>query len=130
MMDETASVAGVCVIAAILAVLLKQYCREHAMFCVIAACVTIGLAAMVSLTPIAEHVQKLFAETGLPEGYLSTLWKALGICYLTGIASDLCLDCGESALAHPAELWGRISLVLLSLPLLESLLQLVTEVLT
>ena len=57
MMDETASVAGVCVIAAILAVLLKQYCREHAMFCVIAACVTIGLAAMVSLTPIAELIR-------------------------------------------------------------------------
>ena len=43
---------------------------------------------------------------------------------------DLCQDCGESALAKTVELWGRLSLVLLSLPLLETLLRTVTEVLS
>lgn len=130
MMEDAASVAGVCVTSAILAVLLRQYCREQGLFCVIAACVTIGIATVVSLSPVADRIRSLFAATGLPETYLSILWKALGVCYLTGIAADLCQDCGESALAHVAELWGRISLVLLSLPLLEALLQTVTEVLT
>lgn len=74
--------------------------------------------------------QALFERTNLPSAYLTILWKALGICYLTGIAGDLCQDCGESALARTVELWGRLSLVLLSLPLLETLLQMVTEVLS
>lgn len=69
-------------------------------------------------------------KTSLPAAYLEILWKALGICYITGIAGDLCQDCGESALAKTVELWGRLSLVLLSLPLLETLLRTVTEVLS
>lgn len=130
MIEETVTVAAVCIIAAIFATLLKQYCREHALFCVIGACTAVGIAAVAYLTPIAESVGTLFAKTGLPDTYLDVLWKALGICYLTGIAGDLCQDCGESALARTVELWGRLSLVLLSLPLLETLLQTVTEVLT
>lgn len=130
MIGETATAAAVCIVAAIFATLLKQYCREQALFCVIGACVAVGIAAIAYLTPIAERVSALFQRTGLPDAYLEILWKALGICYLTGIAGDLCQDCGESALARTVELWGRLSLVLLSLPLLETLLQTVTEVLT
>ena len=110
--------------------LLKQYCREHALFCVRGACAAVGIAAAAYLTPIVSQMQELFAKTSLPAAYLEILWKALGICYITGIAGDLCQDCGESALAKTVELWGRLSLVLLSLPLLETLLRTVTEVLS
>ena len=89
-----------------------------------------GLAAAAYLTPIAATLNELFQKTALPSAYLEILWKALGICYLTGIAGDLCQDCGESALAHMAELWGRFSLLLLALPLLQTLLETVTEVMT
>lgn len=130
MIGETGTAAAVCIIAAIFATLLKQYNREHGMFCVIAACVTVGAALITYLSPIADRMQALFVQTGLPQTYLEILWKALGVCYLTGIAGDLCRDCGESALAQMAELWGRLSLVLLSLPLLETLLETVTEVLS
>lgn len=129
MIGETATAAAVCITAAIFATLLKQYCREHALFCAIGACVAVGIAAVAYLTPIAESVNALFQKTGLPEAYLEILWKALGICYITGIAGDLCQDCGETALARTVELWGRLSLVLLALPLLETLLNTVTEVL-
>ena len=117
MIDETVTAAAVCITAAIFSTLLKQYCREHALFCVLGACAAVGIAAAAYLTPIVSQMQEI-------------LWKALGICYITGIAGDLCQDCGESALAKTVELWGRLSLVLLSLPLLETLLRTVTEVLS
>ncbi len=130
MIEETVTAAAVCITAAIFSTLLKQYCREHALFCVIGACAAVGIAAAAYLTPVVWQMQALFERTNLPSAYLTILWKALGICYLTGIAGDLCQDCGESALARTVELWGRLSLVLLSLPLLETLLQMVTEVLS
>lgn len=130
MIEETVTAAAVCITAAIFSTLLKQYCWEHALFCVIGACAAVGIAAAAYLTPVVSQMQALFERTNLPSAYLTILWKALGICYLTGIAGDLCQDCGESALARTVELWGRLSLVLLSLPLLETLLQMVTEVLS
>ncbi|MCD7958172.1 MAG: stage III sporulation AC/AD family protein [Ruminococcus sp.] len=125
MTGETGTVAVVCVIAAIFAVLLKRYCQEHALFCVIAACVGIGLAMVSYLTPIVEEVQNLFAQTDLPSAYLNIMWKAMGVIYITTIAGDICRDCEETALAQMAELWGRISLVLLTLPMLEGILEMI-----
>ena len=109
MIEETVTAAAVCITAAIFSTLLKQYCREHALFCVIGACAAVGIAAAAYLTPVVSQMQALFERTNLPSAYLTILWKALGICYLTGIAGDLCQDCGESALARTVELWGRLS---------------------
>ncbi|MFR0949233.1 MAG: hypothetical protein ACLSFT_00710 [Ruminococcus callidus] len=85
MIDETVTAAAVC-IGGDLSTLLKQYCREHALFCVLGACAAVGIAAAACLTPIVSQMQELFAKTSLPAAYLEILWKALGICYITGIA--------------------------------------------
>ena len=45
MIEETVTAAAVCITAAIFSTLLKQYCREHALFCVIGACAAVGIAA-------------------------------------------------------------------------------------
>lgn len=66
MIGETASAAAVCMVAAILATLLKQYCREQALFCVLGACAVVGLAAAAYLTPIAATLNELFQKTALP----------------------------------------------------------------
>ncbi len=129
MTDDTGAVAAVCIIAAIAALLLKQYCREYAIFCTIAACVTIGTAAMAYLTPVLEELHELYRTTALLESYFAILWMALGICYLTSIAGDLCRDCGETALGAMAELWGRIALVVLAMPLAEGLFEMIAEIL-
>lgn len=63
MIGESGTAAGVCVIAAIFATLLKQYQHEYTMFCVIAACVAVGTAAIAYLSPIADSVNALFAQT-------------------------------------------------------------------
>ena len=83
MIDETVTAAAVCITAAIFSTLLKQYCREHALFCVLGACAAVGIAAAAYLTPIVSQMQELFAKTSLPAAYLEILWKALGICYIT-----------------------------------------------
>lgn len=89
MIEETVTAAAVCITAAIFSTLLKQYCREHALFCVIGACAAVGIAAAAYLTPVVSQMQALFERTNLPSAYLTILWKALGICYLTGIAHRL-----------------------------------------
>lgn len=129
MIAETGSAAALCIIGAVLATLLKQYCREQAVFSSIAVCVMVVTAVITCISPVAEKMELLFAQTQLSQEYLRTLWKAVGICYITGIAADICRDSGEQALASVAELWGRVSLLLLSLPMIDALLGLMTGVL-
>lgn len=129
MIAETGSAAALCIIGAVIATLLKQYCREQAVFSSIAVCVLVVMAVITCISPIAEKMALLFEQTQLDMSYLQTLWKAVGICYMTGIAADLCRDSGEQALTSVAELWGRIALLLLTLPMMDSLLNLITGVL-
>lgn len=130
MTADTVSTAALCIIGAVTAVLLKQYCREQAVLSTIAVCVMIIAAVLCSIAPVIEKLEYLFSQTELDNEHLRSLLKAVGICYMTGIAADICRDSGEQALASAAELWGRISLVLLTLPMIDSLLALITGVIT
>ena len=51
------------------------------------------------------------------------MFKTLGICFLAQFAADSCRDAGESALASKVELAGKISILVLSLPLFEDIAQ-------
>ncbi len=129
MIGDTLSAAALCIIGAVTAVLLKQYCREQAIFSSIAVCVMIAVAALAFASPAIEQLETLFERTSLDKTYFKSLLKAVGICYMTGIASDICRDSGEQALASAVEIWGRIALLILTLPMIDSLLNIITGVL-
>ncbi len=130
MTGDTVSAAALCIIGAVTAVLLKQYCREQAVLSTISVCVMVTAAVLYSIAPVIDKLEYLFSQTNLDNEYLRSLLKAVGICYITGIAADICRDSGEQALASAAELWGRISLVLLTLPMIDALLSLITGVIS
>lgn len=129
MIGDTVSAAALCIIGAITAVLLKQYCREQAIFSSIAVCVIVSAAALAFASPAIEQLEVLFERTSLDKTYFKSLLKAVGICYMTGITADICRDSGEQALASAVEIWGRIALLILTLPMIDSLLNIITGVL-
>ena len=44
-------------------------------------------------------------------------------------ASDICRDCNEAAIASAAEIFGKLQLVILAIPLFESLIDILTVIL-
>lgn len=129
MTADTISAAAFCIIGAITAILLKQYCREQAVLSTIAVCVIVTAAVLMFIEPVISQLKALFEKTSLDSSCFKALIKAVGICYITGIAADICRDSGEQALATTAEMWGRISLLILTLPMIDSLLSIITGVL-
>ena len=129
MVESAFTTAVFCVASAILAVLLRQHVREQSLFISLAACVVVtgGLFAM--LAPILGDIRGLFLDSGLPESYISLVFKATAICLITQITSDLCKDSGETAIASAAELWGRGAVTFVSLPLIKALISRIGEIL-
>ncbi len=115
------AIAGIAIIAAILAVMMKKYHQEYSIIISIAAGVFILVAIFADIGPAISQINTLLSATGLSAEYASILFKALGICFLTQFAADSCRDAGESALASKVELAGKIGIVILSLPLFESI---------
>lgn len=125
--NDITAVSGFCIAGAILSVLLKQYCKEQSMMVSLGVCIIIFAGAVGVISPVLEKTSELFTESGVNEGYIIIVFKAMAICFITQITSDICRDSGESAIASSAELFGRVLIILMSLPFIESLVDIITE---
>ncbi len=126
MMQTAVSIMGVLLCAGILALTLRGQRPELAVCLSLAAGAAVLLMIMQHIIPILSSLGKMLEGSAIPSEYIKTVLKATGICLLTQLTADTCRDAGETALAGKAEFAGRILLLLLSLPLFEDVLQLVT----
>ncbi len=115
------AVCGLILITIFLSLALKKHYPEMAMSISILAGVGILAVAVVQLTPAMDSIRRLADKTALAGEYGAILFKALGICLLTQMTADACRDAGENGLAGKAELAGKATLLLLSLPLFEKI---------
>lgn len=121
---DIAMIAGVAVVAAFLAALLRQQRPEYAMAIGLVAGIGVLALVLVKAVPAFSALRDLLENSALPGEYGLILFKALGVCLLTQLAADACKDAGENALAAKAELAGKVSLLVLALPLFQKIAEL------
>lgn len=114
---ELTSVLGLGVVAVCIVVLLRQYRPEYALLVSLLCSVLILAAALSVLLPALDEIESMMQEANIDLKYVSILFKSLGLCLITQIASDGCRDAGETAIASRIEFSGRLSLVVIALPM-------------
>jgi len=123
---NTIALVGLGLVAAVLSVILRQHKREFGLYIPLAAGVIILAAVVAAMRPALDTVRNLMDAARMNNIYGQTLLKGLAVCYLTQLASDACKDAGETAIAGKVELAGKIAIVVLSLPLFNNLVELIT----
>ena len=121
------AVAAVCLCTAVLAVMLKQYKPEYAVLITLAAGVVTLALVLYGLSPVLDKLRGFSDQLGGMGQAVEILVKALGICYLAQFAADACRDAGETSLAAKVELAGKIAVVVLSLPMLEQVMEIIIK---
>lgn len=122
MTGELFGVAMFCITAAALSLVLRQYRPEYAVFVSLGCSVVALLWLLQSIAQILEGLEQLFEGAMLSGELIQVVMKCLGVCILTELAGQTCRDAGENAIAAKVELAGKVTLVLVSLPLFERLL--------
>lgn len=117
------AIAGAGLVAAAAAVLLRQYKPEYAMLLSLAAAGIFFTWILTGIVPVLSTMRGMVEQTSYSMEALRILMKCLGICYLCEIAGQICKEAGQGAIASKIELAGRISVLVLCLPLFEELLQ-------
>ena len=120
-------IASIALIAAILSIILKQYKPEYSLFISLSAGILIFLSVLAVIRPIMDFINSLTEQAGLSGIYAEVLIKSLAVCYITQLASDCCIDAGETAIAGKLQIAGKIAILLIALPMFQSLTELVTE---
>lgn len=129
MIEAILRFSGIALIAAFVSLLLKERYKGTAVAAVLIAIVLISLESIKNgVYGALAEVLDISQSTSLSE-YVIVLQKALGIGYITTIIASLCRDAGEPSLAASLEFAGKIQLLLLTLPLVSSLLEIAKELL-
>lgn len=115
------------VIGILFAVQLKQEKSEVAIY----LCVVISLIIFVGIADYLEQLVSTIKEIGsyiqIDSSYIATLIKMLGITYLAEFSSGICKDAGYQSIATQIELFGKLTILVLSLPILLALLRTIQE---
>lgn len=118
---------AICIASAALCVLLRQYRPEFAVGAGIAAGICVTLLLLGYALPAVDLMKQLGESVGEAADYIAVPVKALGICYVGQFAGDVCRDAGQASLAGKVELATRLAVLLLSVPLIERLIEIVKQ---
>ena len=116
-----AAVLGITAVA--LAVQLKPLRQEYSVYLILAAGLVIGFLSISRLELILDTVRAIGSQIRVKNIYLGTLLKMVGITYIAEFASGICRDAGFSALGTQVEMFGKLSILAVSAPVLQALLE-------
>lgn len=126
-MEQVLQATALCVGGAILAVVVKKGSPEGALALTLAAAVVVLLFLSGPLEELLRFLTELGRNSGVSQTLLIPLYKTIGIALVVKVGGDLCRDAGESALASVVETAGSVCALLVALPLLQSVLTLLME---
>ena len=112
-------------IASILAIILKKNNAEYSIILTICASAILITYIAGAILEALGGIKDIFSQSGFDESYIALLLKCVGICFLTEFTCDTCKDAGQASLAGIVLFGGRISVLLLALPLFSELLGIV-----
>ena len=111
----------------LLAVQIKQEKAEVGIFLCIAISLFIFWSLADHLKLLVNTIQEIGDFIKIDSSYITTLIKMLGITYLAEFSSGICKDAGYQTIAVQIEMFGKITILVLSLPILLALLRTIQE---
>ena len=91
-----------------------------------------GILILLKLIPYFSRLfvslESLSDGAGLSVDYLDAVLKAVVVAYIGEFCAQLCRDAGEGAIADKVDLGTKVVIMVMALPLLNSIVTAVTEV--
>lgn len=117
----TISIIGLA--AVLLAVQLKGVKGEYGTYLVVCAGFLIFFYGVSKLETILETMEKVQSYIKINHAYLGTLMKMIGITYIAEFSSGICKDAGYSSVGTQIEIFGKLSILAVSMPILLALME-------
>ena len=106
-----------------LGLFLKQIKSPYAEMISLATCLLIIFYSLSRLSAVFEIINTIGAYFSEQKDYFKILLKIIGITYVADFASNICKDAGYNAIAGQIEIFGKISILAISSPIILALLE-------
>lgn len=95
---------------------------EYGIMISVAGCIFIFLYSLSRIGDITSMIDKLSELTSISRDYIKILLKITGITFVSEISSDIARDCGFSAVANQIHIFGKLTILAMSLPVFVELI--------
>ena len=110
------------VAGSLLALQFKSGKSEYGIYISIALSILVFVGILGHLETLIETMRRISSYINVDSVYLSTLLKMLGITYVSEFSSSICKDAGYQTIAGQIEIFGKLAVFVLSMPVLLALL--------
>lgn len=120
------------VLLAVIGMLAALSCKKHHME--FSALVSIGICLLLmffmvhAFDGLIAFIRQLAGTMNLE--YVGVLLKLIGVAYVCEFASSLCRDAGYQAISGQIEMAGRVAMLVLTLPVMEAIIQTIQQFLS
>lgn len=126
---EIFQLVGIAFITAIAALILKSTKPELAFAVSIAGSVILLLFVFEAFRDSISIFGNIAQATGLSSSLIKTILKMIGIGYLVEFSAGILNDFGQNSLSDKLVFCGKVLVLVLAIPILESILSLVNQLL-
>lgn len=126
---EIFQIVGLGIIATSMIVVLKDFRPEFIIFISIITGLIIFSLILNKLIYVVDVMKNLSLRANLEIEYFSTILKIIGMSYIVEFGSQICRDADQNSIAMKIELAGKVSIMILAIPILMSLMDLILKIL-
>lgn len=109
--------------AVLLAVEMKSMKGEYGTYLVMAAGCFIFFYGVSKMETIFDTMRRVQEFIKINQVYLTTLIKMTGITYIAEFSSGICKDAGYGAIGSQIEIFGKLSILAVSMPIVLALME-------
>ena len=115
-------IACIGLMAVFLALKLISVQPDYALLVGIAACIVLIGFSVSRLETIFSGLETIRQYLSVNSAYIGIILKVVGIAYISEFSANLCKDAGYSGIGSQIEMFGKLSILVRSLPILSTLL--------
>lgn len=128
-MDTYFKAISLAIVGILLCLILSKSAKDYSAIVAIMACCAVCVVAFQFLKPILGLIEEIFALAETNQQWFSILLKTVGIAFIGETASTVCSDAGQAAIAKSLQLLTTVVILWISIPLIETLLNVIQSVL-
>ncbi len=103
--------------------------REYGFLVAVCTSFLIFSYGLDKISLMIQEIRAFESMAGIDSAYIRILLKMAGIAYLSQLAVSLCRDAGQGAMAGQIGFAGKISMLIVSLPVLKTLVETIGDIL-
>lgn len=111
------------IVTSLLYVVLKDNIPSFAFFLLVVAGAAIMLLIIGKVGSVFELIETLGTKASIDTIYLATIMKIIAISYIAELGMHLTKDAGLESIASKIELAGKITILLLAIPIITAVIE-------